>query len=68
MKIKWYEYRCERTKELVWWTQRSKNTNCFEIRKAPGKNEFNFFINEIWKAKFNDLIEAQKTASEIWAD
>lgn len=64
--MKWYEYRNPYTGETRWWTQRDKNGNCFEIRKAQASNQLRLFVNETYKSTHDTLIEAQRVAAPLW--
>lgn len=64
--MKWYENRNPFTGETRWWTQRDKEGNCFEIRKAPGSNRLRLFVNDFEKSSHDTLIEAQRAAAPLW--
>ncbi len=63
--MKLYETFDYRTKQNYWWTQRDKNSNCFEIRQSGGK--FVLLVNEIKHSIFNSLIDAEAKTEEMWA-
>lgn len=63
---KLYEYRNERTKDTIWWTQRDENNNCFKIRKPQGENVFRLYENDIFKSRFETLNEAEKEIKRKW--
>ena len=44
--IKQHKERKPREKKKYWWTQRDKNSNCFEIRKTEFPKKFCLLINE----------------------
>lgn len=66
--MKWYEYRDRKTGELVWWTQRDKLGNCFEIRELLFSRRLRLFVNEVAKKDYDALIEAQRAARAEWVD
>lgn len=67
-KIKWYEYYDFKTCERVWYTQRDKNGNCFEIRKLQIPACFRLFINDSVKKDYDTLAEAQQVVIAEWAN
>ena len=66
--IYWHQYRHEETKEHIWWTERDRKTNCFEIRKPNGENKFSLFVNDMFRKNYNDLIPAMKAAEALWSN
>ena len=66
MKTKLYETYDYRTKKNYWWTQRDKNTNCFEIRQLDNGKVL-LLINEIPNKTFDYFNEAVNKINEMWA-
>ena len=65
MKMKLYETYDYRTKKKYWWTQRDKNTNCFEIRQMEN-GKVRLFINETEHEDYDTLIDAERVIKEMW--
>ena len=65
--LKLYETYDFRKKETYWWTQRDRNTNCYEIRKLSISKKFCLYINEIAKEEFDTFNEAERRIKELWA-
>ena len=63
--MKLYETYDYRSKRKYWWTQRDKNTNCFEIRKQDN-GTFLLLVNEIETATYNTFNEAERKIKEMW--
>lgn len=64
--MKWYEYYDIQTKQRKWWTQRDKNGNCFEIIKEQCSDVLKLYVNEIFRASYDSLSEAQNDANKLW--
>ena len=63
--MKLYETYDYRTKKKYWWTQRDKNTNCFEIRQMEN-GKVRLFINETEHEDYDTLIDAERVIKEMW--
>jgi hypothetical protein len=66
MKLKLYETYNYETKKRYWWTQRDKNTNCFEIRQCDTTKKWLLFVNEILTKKFDTFNEAEREIKKMW--
>ena len=66
-KMKLYKTFDYATRKHYWWTQRDKNTNCYEIRQND-KNRFALLINEIKAETFKSLNEAERRIKELWVE
>ena len=64
--MKLYETYDPREKKKYWWTQRDKNSNCFEIRKTEFPKKFCLLINEIETEYFDTFNEAETKIKELW--
>jgi len=65
--MKLYETYDYKTKKCFWWTQRDKNTNCYEIRQEENSKKFCLLINDIRTEIFDTFTEAEKKIKELWA-